>query len=158
VWNGQSGTFTASPSSTPRKNEFGGAGAELCHERAVGAMLRELVKIERAGRGIDRRESDEHERAATDRVDHELVGRARRARAAPELDDEKRGDKAQLPEHKPVEEIEREKHAERRALQQEKSALSIRGACFTRHEASSAAGVTRPVSSTSTRLRPSSPR
>ncbi len=101
------------------ENEGIGAAGEFCGERAVAGKLGELGEIERAGGDEEGGEADEHKGAAADGVDDELEGGARGSGAAPEFDQEKRGEEAEFPEEEPVEEIEGEEDAERGALDQE---------------------------------------
>ena len=92
---------------------------KLGSESAGGGQLRKFGEVQRAGRDVEGGEAEQHARAARQCVDDKLVGRARRARAAPDFDQKKCRHEAQFPEKEPVEEIERQKYAEGRALQQE---------------------------------------
>ena len=111
--------FDGEAEENAEEHEVMGAAGEFRGERAVAAELGEGLKIEGAGGDEEGGEADEHKGAAADGVDDELIRGARGTGAAPEFDEEKRGDEAEFPEEKPVEEIEREKDAERGALEEQ---------------------------------------
>src|SRR4051812_19052405 len=76
-------------------------------------------EVERAGADIKRRETQQHEHAAADGVDDELVRCPGRAGAAPEFQQKKGWNKAEFPKQEPMEKIQREEYAERGTLQGE---------------------------------------
>ena len=110
------------------ENNLMAATGEFRGERAIAAQLGELGEIKRAGGDKEGGETDEHKRAAADRVDNKLIRGARRTGTAPELDQEKRGDEAEFPEEEPVKKIEGEEDAEGGTLEeQEERAEEARG-------------------------------
>ena len=82
----------------------------------------ELGEVKRAGRKEQADEGQQQRNAANHRVNEELERRVRPLRAAPELDEEERGNEAEFPEQEPVREVQRRERAEEAALQEEEEA------------------------------------
>ena len=91
-------------------------------ERLRACQLSELEEVERAGCEEEREEREQQCDAADHRVNEELERRLGALRAAPELDEEERGDEAEFPEQEPVEEVQCGERAEESALEEEEEA------------------------------------
>ena len=108
VWNGISGTFTANPASTPTASHII-TGPRCAVPSAPERRSRPSgqVQIHAAGGEEHGEKRQQQSHRSRHGVDEELRRRRPALRPAPQLDQEERRNQAQLPEQKPVKEIQR---------------------------------------------------
>ena len=163
---GTIGTLTAKPASTPMASHGITApkcAVTICASAPDVAMAvrsaKSMSPARISSRGKKDREKREQQRHRTCHcVNEELRGCGTASWTTPQFDEEERGDEAQLPEQKPVKEIERGKGAEEARFENQDEAIEKAGMWCTRCDASTDMSVTMAESKSMSAPSPSTPR